>query len=466
MNGLGEITLLQIQDLGIVKYMALKLNEKGALTKVVGPNDSGKSTILDSIKYAIEGAAAIPDNSIRNGQDRALVRIETSNGYEIVRKLRRKDGDQVEELEVKVNGAPIKSAQKFLSSLSARFPDPQDIADKSGEELRKALMTMLEGSTSFFAKAIDEVKINQVVVRKQIKDLGAEPYKPEGIDESAAVPLEKLQQDAQVAADLHAKIKAEQDRAANERESFIRELASLRAEKERLLSRLAEIDAKIEEIEGEDKVNEEGMARRSNVLLSAFAEKERTGNLLQSALKSSAELERLKAWKEWTERKKALDEQYATNDENQKKLEAARRKAIEDAKFGAENLRLTEDEVFLGDTPWDRSSTSARLIAGAKLAAATIPEGGLRVLYIHRGESIGREKMEALAQFARASGISIFVEVMTDDEPAEQPGLVYIRAGDIRFGAEGEPAKQVAAAPRAPVAPSTESELADDQSLF
>jgi hypothetical protein len=115
-------------------------------------------------------------------------------------------------------------------------------------------------------------------------------------------------------------------------------------------------------------------------------------------------------------------------------------KILADYHFPIPGLTLNPEanNVLIDGVPWDRLSTSTKLVAAARLAASSIPDNGLKVLYVHRGESIGAEKMKALAEFAAENNVKIFMEVMSEQPVNPEPGIVHIVHGTVQSGAESE----------------------------
>jgi len=78
-----KITNLQIQNVKKLRAIEIKADQHGNLIIISGENDQGKSSILDSISYAIEGKKAFENTKspIREGTDlkkeKAQIRIET-----------------------------------------------------------------------------------------------------------------------------------------------------------------------------------------------------------------------------------------------------------------------------------------------------------------------------------------------------------------------------------------------------
>ncbi len=62
----------------IKKVKAVEITPAEPIIKLSGDNGAGKSSILDSIAYAIGGKRLIPDDPIRKGEDTAPTPEDTN----------------------------------------------------------------------------------------------------------------------------------------------------------------------------------------------------------------------------------------------------------------------------------------------------------------------------------------------------------------------------------------------------
>ena len=79
-----KITSLEIENLKRVK--AVSLDVTGPLTVIGGRNGQGKTSVLDSIMWALGGDKFKPSKPVREGAQKAAVRVELSNGVTVERK--------------------------------------------------------------------------------------------------------------------------------------------------------------------------------------------------------------------------------------------------------------------------------------------------------------------------------------------------------------------------------------------
>ena len=72
-----KIVSLEAENVKFLK--AIRIETDGSLVVIGGDNASGKSSILDSIEYAINGATSIPSEPIRKGKKKARIVVDLGN---------------------------------------------------------------------------------------------------------------------------------------------------------------------------------------------------------------------------------------------------------------------------------------------------------------------------------------------------------------------------------------------------
>lgn len=422
METIGDITLLQISDLRCIKFISIELDpESGELIKIAGPNDSGKSTVLDGLKFAFEGAANIPKGVIRNGLysegklagkeiDRANIRVETDAGYIIERVIRKdKHGQQVAELSVTKKGeGQIASAQTFLNEISTKYPDPTVIAELEGEELFKEIVKIANIDLSSIDSQIEEIKLDMKAYRKELKDLGTPtPPKGERIEEKKMGTL---------ITELNEKRRQRQERDQAEEE----------------ISRMkVRIDSLKQELQAAEEAQD-----KLNVQLSTLPEvSDEEIELLEEGINNIEEHNKLaREWQQYDEKVKQrqfadqhLNELHDQANEVMKK----RYEELLNANLPG-GLLLENGTVTLGEDRimWDSLSTSQRLELGTLLALYSIPEGAPKYLYVQRGESLGKERQREIAKLAKEQGAKVLMEIMSE-KPEHEDNAIVVRHGEV-----------------------------------
>ena len=69
-----KIVALEAENIKHIR--AVSIEPDGSLVVIGGKNEQGKSSVLDSIQYALAGQASIPSQPIRSGQKKASIKLD------------------------------------------------------------------------------------------------------------------------------------------------------------------------------------------------------------------------------------------------------------------------------------------------------------------------------------------------------------------------------------------------------
>jgi len=143
-----------------------------------GKNAAGKSSVLDSIMYALGGASSLPDEPIRHGKEAAEIVVDL--GDIIVRRKFTKAGSTVT---VKtVDGASYSSPQKVLDGLFSKLSfDPLAFASMKPADQSKALIVLLGIDTSALDEENARLYEERTGVNRLIKEAEADLVRCEEI---------------------------------------------------------------------------------------------------------------------------------------------------------------------------------------------------------------------------------------------------------------------------------------------
>lgn len=126
-------------DIENVKYLsAVHIEPDGSLIVVGGDNDQGKTCVLDSIEYAVNGAGSIPSKPIRAGQKKARVVLNLGD-IQVIRTFTKKGTNLVVKNK---KGAIFPSPQAMMDKLKGKLAfDPLEFSrmdeKKQAEVLKK-----------------------------------------------------------------------------------------------------------------------------------------------------------------------------------------------------------------------------------------------------------------------------------------------------------------------------------------
>ena len=446
---IGDITLLQIANLGTIKFLSFSLNKKGDLIELHGPNDSGKSTALNALQFAFQGATKIPKDIIRHGVytdgdkigepiDRAKVRVETSSEWVIERTIRKnKKGDQISELSVTRKGlAPAGGAQTFLDEISSRYSNPQLVADLPSKELFQTLATLARIDTATIDSKISSLKDDQKIIRKQIKNAGVlvKPVDPKPKMKDVSVLVNTYDEIKQwITDDNYAKEQLQANIKAEEVEKTVVNtiIEDMKRELQEASINLDEIIIRIKTLKKQQKYAVETDPLYTETEIAEMKNEIEGASTIQTLVSQ---------WDIYENDKEALtslDKEMEVLSQKLTAKELEKTAAFVEAELPMKGLRITEEgDVFFEKDLWENVSESSKLLIATRLCVNSIPDAGLKYIYIHRGESIGTEKRKQIAKIAKEKDIKILMEVMDESGPELSDNKIYIREGEIVLAGE------------------------------
>ena len=113
----------------------------GKSVEVTGTNGVGKTSIIDSIRYALTNSSD-RDYIIKNGETEGEILIETDTGLYIDRKKRTEQADYKS---IKENGREVQSPESFLSQLFTPLQlDPVAFTQMKKQEQNRIILDLIE----------------------------------------------------------------------------------------------------------------------------------------------------------------------------------------------------------------------------------------------------------------------------------------------------------------------------------
>lgn len=427
----------------IKKLVAVEIEPTGAVVQITGANANGKTSVLDSIWWALEGAKHIQAAPIRKGEDKARIRLDLGELI-VTRTFERRDDDEITtRISVhNADGVRIPSPQKVLDELvGALSMDPLEFMRSKPDAQVKTLRSFVSGvDFDEIERANKEDYDARTDVNREAKALVAQAMAirvPTGtpvdrIDESALVA--ELERAAEHNADIE-RLKADRERAehaiasrrkaADEAMGRVKRLRAEAAREEELASkfvsdaeelsaRLAEAEPLPAPIDASDLRRKIDEAREINEAVDA---RNRRGELERRAAKLEA-------------KSAALTDAIAER-------KAAMEKAVAESDMPIPGLSLGDDEVMLNGVPLTQASDAEQLRASLAIAMALNPR--LRVIRVRDGSLLDRNAMKIVAEMAEDKDFQVWIERVDDSGKVGfvlEDGHVVARPEPVREAAE------------------------------
>lgn len=430
------------------RLVAVEITPDGNVVEICGPNEAGKSSIMDVISTALGGEDQVPEMPIRKGETEAFLKVDLGEIAVIKTFKMREDGKTfITKLRVEnADGFKASSPQTVINGLLGKYAfDPCEfdrLKMKDKFEAMKAFVPAVDFDK--IAKEDDADRAERTVVNREVKSLEAQVAAiviPEG------APAERVDEDALVneltaVGEHNGNIEVRKERRA----AVAKEAEGLRASATDSRNRADALRKQADELDAAATMAEADAAALDEKLASA------------GPLPEPMDAEEIRARLDAAKASNALVDLRIRRDDLGKKLAEATAKSdaltaaiakrqadkvasIAEAKLPVEGLEFGEDKsgsgvILLNGIPLDQCSAAQRLRTSVAIAMAANPR--LRVLRISEGSLLDRNGMKILAEMCEGRGYQAWVEVVSDEPKAG----FFIEAGRVR---ESTPANTDAA---------------------
>ena len=446
--------IVKLNAENVKKLVAVEITPSGEIVTISGKNGAGKTSVLDSIWWALAGTSNIQAQPIRKGQNKARIRLDMGELIVERRFAKSEDGE-------------TKSSIVVESAEGARFPKPQNVLDALYDELcidplafqrskpREQFDTLRHlCKLEVDIDKLDALNVGDFSKRTDInRDAKAKRAQADGIvvplatddqptDESGLVDdLQKAGEHNTLIEQRKARREAAQKEANTKKENGAnsRELAAkIRSDANDEFDRAGKAAIAAYEKAKEDaaiafkrsiSVADE-QDREATDLLNAAAEIEKkidaaeelpkpvdVAVIRQKIVDARAVNERIKARTDAAERKtKAIEEAKALEAQSKALTEAieAREKAKADAitaaKLPVSGLGFGDGVVTFNDIPFDQSSSAEQLRVSMAIAMASNPK--LRVIRITDGSLLDEDSLATISEMAKAEDFQVWIETV------------------------------------------------------
>jgi DNA repair exonuclease SbcCD ATPase subunit len=440
---MSKLVSLVVSNIKRIRYA--RINPDGTVFTIAGPNDAGKSTLLDCIKYLYGGKSTLPEVPLRTGTTQGKITGVESDGTITERTIGKGEG-----LEVR-NAAGVELSepqQKCNAKVSPLILDPLAFMNLAPEKQLDYLKR---------ASGLDFTKLNSTIetaynarteVNRDIKNatarLSSMPPAIAGIefvdtqklmDEMAGVHagnklLDEFQANAAKEVEIVKTARSNvqsalanaldlESRLTNQIESLQNQLDAVRKrlseEKEKAIS----LDASIT-LATDAYTKQLAIPRKSTTDLEAAI---RNADVNNTHYRNNAARAALTAeLAGYTTKANSLTETI-------EEAERAKASAIAKAKLPVEGLSFDDNRVLFNGVPLAQAGTATRLRVSSEIAISQIPQDGLRILLVRDGNLLDTNSRALLEEIGKTHDVQILMELVGDD------GDVVLEDGEVKGAA-------------------------------
>jgi len=426
--------IIRLESENVKRLKAIEITPEGNMVIIGGENAAGKSSVLDSIMYAIGGKSCVPGEPIHRGEESAIITVELDDLI-VTRSFTPTDSY------LKVSnkeGASFKSPQAMLDKLVGKLSfDPLEFLQFKPQEQLEMLRSLVGIDFTELDQKRQAIYDNRRYVNRDIEKMKGTialndypqdtPDKPVNVDDLMA-ELKKGQEHNQsneskrrelqaVKAEWY-NIKTKIDGATQRINEIEAELASLKENREDFIKEQTEIKHKGEGLDSEVKA-------LIDVELEPIEEKIRTSNEINIAVRNKEEK------KLYQQELKEMVKESDSMTKAIKQIDEDKKKALSEAEFPVEGLSFGDGIVTFNDIPFDQASGMEQIKVSLAMGVALNPE--LRVLLIREGGNISEKSLKMIAEWAKEKDVQLWIE---DCRSTSDEATVMIEDGMVKVKGE------------------------------
>jgi recombinational DNA repair ATPase RecF len=393
-----SMRILELVIENVKRIKTVVISPKEWMVSVAGSNESGKTSTLDSIMYALKDKSAQPERPLRDGAKSGKIEVKLSGGISIFRSI---TPGGTGKYEVCKDGVPQTKPLEFLANYFTKDAfDAADFFKMDKVKQRKFLLDLLkidvEGINAKIKMAYDkraEVnrKLSDVTIQAKAIQLPPDCPSAEVSVAEMMTTIEQANENNRTITSRRLSISSENDRIREREEKIERlqkEISDIRVAiegHEMALLSMKEIDvselrAKAQRIEA-DNFNARNKIRKG-ILENAEAEYAKEAESLTRVIQEC---------------------------DDGKKL------MIDTAVCPVPGLSFDDDQILYNGLPIDQASDAQRVIIGVSLIAEKIPENGIRILRVRNGSDLDRKSRKIIAEIADKKKVQVWLESVQDE---------------------------------------------------
>lgn len=413
-----KINSLQLENVKRIKAVKLEPTENG-LTLIGGKNNQGKTSVLDSIAYALGGADFKPSNTKREGSMvDPYLRVTLSNGIIAERKGK---SSALKVTDPSGNKAGQTLLDSFISAFALDLPKFMNSTDK---EKAKVLLQIIGVGDRLAEFDLEEDRLaNERLtigrITKEKRGHAEQMVQWDGVPEEPVSATDLIQQQQEILA-RNGENQRKRDRLKEitfEKHRIFDEITRLESQLKDLQTRITERKAAYEKVAADEGI---ALTETAKLVDESTAELQRNLEEIESInAKVRDNLEKAKAQMEADEYAK----KYSELNEQIEKVRNQRMGLLDGVKMPLDGLSVDHGALIYNGQPWDNMSGSDQLKVATAIVRKLKPECGF--VLMDKLEQMDLDTLKDFGSWLEAEGLqAIATRVSTGDECT-----VYIEDG-------------------------------------
>ncbi len=414
--------IIKLESENIKRLHAVEIKPDGSLVIIGGKNAQGKTSVLDSIEYALSGGSSIPTKPIHKGEKKARVVVEMDNL--IVTRTFTESGSKL--IVSDKEGFTKTSPQALLDSLVGKLSfDPLAFSRMDSKKQLETLKSLVGIDFSKLDGEKKKIYDDRVLINRDIKSLQAQV---EAIEKYEDVPEKEI-----LVTELVKWLEEEVEKN-NENDKERRKLDDLNysiTASEKGLDSLREAIRKLRE--------EWKVATEENEFLKSMKEEQtnRVSRLvyfetdsIRTQISQAEEINsKIRSNNKRNELLFDLDLREQQSEKITKRLgeiESEKEKIISSSKLPIVGLSFDENGVTFNNLPLDQSSSAELLLVSSSIGLSLNPK--LRILLLRDGSLLDEDHLKLLAKWAEENEAQVWLETVSEGRECQ----VIIEDGRVK----------------------------------
>jgi DNA repair exonuclease SbcCD ATPase subunit len=393
-------TIVALEAQNVKRLRAVSIKPDGSLIVIGGNNGNGKTSLLDSITFALGGKDALQSEPLRRGTNKGQVVIELDDGM-VIKRTFTPNGSGTLTVSNK-DGAKFTSPQKLLDSLVGKLTfDPLAFSRMEPKMQVETLLGLLNLDFTDLddkrKKAFDKrTEVNREVKRIQgaINSMPAIDVDLPDKEVSVAELTEELE--------LRSKQNKERQKEQRELEALRNEAIAIKADITKAEELLIKLKSKLKD------TTAKGKEQATKVNSMPIADEDEIKQQLKNAESTNA---KIRAGSEFSKLTVELQEQqnkaFAYTEEIQK-YDNEKRNELAAAKYPINGLSFDDNRVTLNSLPLEQASSAEQLRASIAIGIAMNPK--LKVMMVRDGSLLDEQSLSMVAQMAQEADTQVWLE--------------------------------------------------------
>lgn len=400
----------------------IQIYAKKSINEVAGPNESGKTTLLDSIKWAFGGKKAMDDKPVRSGKHEGSIILETDDGFTIRQRIK-EDGKVTVSIRDKDGG--IHGQSRLNQAFSKLSFDPLWFSSMKESE-RILVVESFAGEEFLNKKQHLQTQIENVFeTRRMDKRILNEMGEPNPVEKAHPVDVDQI-----IAEGEDIDLYNEEVRKRNDKRTLLGNyIVNNEQTRIKIIQKINDLKMDLGKLELEQKELKRKVGELGEV--EEMKSKAEFNRKLTEAADANAKALNYETYVKKMDKIEKLRKKIQTSTDTLEYLRESLSDHVSSVKLPVDGLTFDNKKVYVGGIPWDQLSMSERIRYSAYIGMALNKE--LKIMFVYDGSLLDDERMKVLTEIVEEQDYQLWIETVGKGRTED---AIILEAGEVK-GAKG-----------------------------